>query len=444
MPDQILTFGQSLRERVIPVAISRKVQAAAASVGNFLEFYNFMAYAFFAPMIGQAFFPVHNPLMQLLAALITFAAGFAARPVGAFVMGLYATRAGVSKTLMVTFLMMAVGSALLVVTPTYAQIGIAAPVLILLSRLLHGFSDGGEVGPATDFLYALGGKHDAGAFASAQALTQFAAGLVAVAVGFILSSVLTHDQLYSWGWRVPFVLGLSIVPVGLFFRRIAITGVLPHQQPAAGHPQERVSPVVVAMAFGVILTGTVTTYLRTFGASYAISVLHLSPAIGMAAMAIGLAAGIGSIIVGIALHRLMAPRRVIVGAYAAYCLLILPAYYYSVHAPGLASQIVLNLVANMLTGLVSATSYDLMLRAIPASRRTFVFGLIYSLAVSIFGGATQPFVTWLIAVTSDPLVPGYVGACVAPIAPLALLVLLHRAKQPSHSDDHAEPYLSEA
>ncbi|MBO1358214.1 hypothetical protein J2D73_00180 [Acetobacter sacchari] len=420
--------------------VSKVVCLAAGSIGNFLEFYNFMAYAFFAPMIGQAFFPVKGALMQLLAALITFAAGFLARPLGSLVMGFYTQRMGVGSTLMATFLMMAAGSALLVVTPDYATIGVWAPVLVLISRLLHGFSEGGEVGPATEFIYSLRGERDAGAMASAQALTQFMSQLAAVAIGLVLSATLSHEQLYAWGWRVPFVLGLAIVPFGLFFRRLALGGLdQAAAQPVVTESSREPFPwLVIALTFCVILTGTVTTYLRAFGASYAISVLHLSPTLGMAAMSIGLIAGLAAIVTGIHLQRSCRPRPLILGVSGVYLIVILPVYHFSVHSPGLASLIVLNVVTNVMPGLLSAVSSELVLRSIPAAQRSFVFGVVYSITVSVFGGATQPFVTWLILMTGNAMVPGYLASIVIPVAPIALLALSRRAAKRSAQEVNGE------
>lgn len=400
---------------------------AAACVGNFLEFYNFMAYAFFAPMIGHAFFPEGGGgLMNLLYALMTFAVGFVMRPLGALAVGRFAWRHGQQAALMLTFSMMAVGSLLIAATPPASRIGVVAPVLIVLARMLQGFSDGGEVGPATSLLFDSAPEGQGGVFGSLQYMTQLLGSLLAVLFGLGLSLILPQEALFSWGWRIPFFLGLAIVPLGMVLRRRAIGHVEPAPTPARPVTEEERVHIrkVIFLVFLTITSGTIGTYLRNFGVSYAVSVLHLAPSIGMLSMAVGLAAGCVGLAVGMKLAARSSDPNIFIVGVTALCTVLAPIfYYYAIHVPGLASQLALNVTLFTFSSLVAVSFWKVMLETLPAHSRSFVFGVVYALAVSIFGGLTQPFVTWLIAVTHDPLVPGYMMAVVTPLGLVGYLRL---------------------
>ncbi|MFT9258937.1 MAG: MFS transporter [Acetobacter sp.] len=425
----------------------------AACAGNFLEFYNFMAFAFFAPMIGQAFFPSGNHLASLLHSLMTFAVGFFLRPFGALVVGWYGRRYGQRAALMLTFSLMGAGSLLLALAPATATIGLLAPVLIIVARMLQGFSDGGEVGPATALIVETAPEGLGGVFAAMQSMTQLLGSLAGAVVGLVLSLTLSHEALYAWGWRVPFVLGLAIVPLGLALRASAgmapagartaagpdarmglgkepggnrkaaahgVTGVEPDTAAGAGpcappsptypdRAERRVLRRVVPLVFLCITSGTIMTYVEHFGVSYAVAVLHLSPSVAMAGMVAGLLTGVVALGVGMAtLARHPDPRPYVLGIGLVLAAVSVPLYRLAIQAPGLGSMLALNVSLFGLTGLANACVWRTQVEALPARSRSFVFGIVYALAVSSFGGLTQPFVTWLVAQTGNPMVPGYV------------------------------------
>jgi predicted MFS family arabinose efflux permease len=191
----------------------------AVVIGNWLEFYDFLVFTFFAVMIGEAFFPAQSAIGRLLGALATFGVGFFTRPLGAAVIGAYADRVGRRAALTLTLILMAVGSAIVGLTPSYAQIGIAAPIILVVARLIQGFSCGGEVGPATTYLLESASVERRAALTAWQGYSQQLAVLLGSLVGVILSATLSREQLYAWGWRVPFILGAFIAPVGLYIRR---------------------------------------------------------------------------------------------------------------------------------------------------------------------------------------------------------------------------------
>ena len=187
----------------------------AVVVGNWLEFYDFLVFTFFAVMIGDAFFPGESEIGRLLGALATFGVGFVTRPLGAAVIGPYADRVGRRAALTLTLLLMSLGSVMVALTPPYSQIGIAAPILLLVARLIQGFSCGGEVGPATTYLLESAPPDNRAALTAWQAYSQQLASIMGAGFGVILAATLTRDQLYAWGWRIPFLLGVVIAPVAL-------------------------------------------------------------------------------------------------------------------------------------------------------------------------------------------------------------------------------------
>ena len=201
---------------IVPV---RRRVIIAAIIGTALEFYDFTTYALFATIIGRQFFPVASESGQLLLALATFGVGFVTRPLGAVILGAYADQAGRKAALTLSLALMVVGTALIALTPSYATIGLAAPVLIVLARLLQGFSAGGEIGAATTYILASAPASRRGLYGSWQTAVQGVAGLAGSLMGFGLSLTLSPDSMDAWGWRVPFLFGLLIGPVGLYLRK---------------------------------------------------------------------------------------------------------------------------------------------------------------------------------------------------------------------------------
>ena len=194
-------------------------QLLAIAAGNGLQFYDFLVYAFFATQIGETFFPSRDRTASLLASLATFGVGYLARPVGAVVVGVMGDRVGRKPAMILSFALMGIGILGLSVTPSYAQIGLAAPLLAIAFRLVQGFALGGEVGPSTTLLVEIAPITHRGRYVSLQYATQDASILAAGAVGMCLSHWLDASELARWGWRLAFVLGAVIVPFGLLLRQ---------------------------------------------------------------------------------------------------------------------------------------------------------------------------------------------------------------------------------
>jgi len=191
---------------------------AAASIGNALEWFDFIIYGFFAVVMAKLFFPTGDETVSLMVALAAFGVPFFMRPLGAIVIGNYADRHGRKAAFTLTILLMMVGTAIIAMAPTYATAGLLAPLLIVLARLIQGFSAGGEFGSATAFLAEQDPKRR-GFFASWQFASQGLTTVLATSIGVTLTSTLTTAQIESWGWRVPFIIGLLIGPVAWYIRR---------------------------------------------------------------------------------------------------------------------------------------------------------------------------------------------------------------------------------
>ena len=194
----------------------------AAVIGNGLEWYNFMLYGVFASIIAKLYFPTANALTSLLLSLGTFAVGFFMRPLGAAVLGAYSDRNGRKAALSLTIMLMCIGTAMIALLPTFAQIGLAAPILLMVARLMQGFSTGGEMGNATAFMREYAPEGRTGYYVSWVYASSSLFIALGSAVGTVVSRGFSPEALETWGWRVPFLLGLLIGPVGYVLRtRIA-------------------------------------------------------------------------------------------------------------------------------------------------------------------------------------------------------------------------------
>ncbi|HET9195964.1 MAG TPA: MFS transporter [Vicinamibacterales bacterium] len=393
-----------------PGALPMKAVVAVV-VGNFLEFYDFLVFTFFAVMIGDAFFPGDSQIGRLLGALATFGVGFVTRPLGAAIIGPYADRVGRRAALTLTLLLMSVGSLMIALTPSYAQIGIAAPVLLVLARLIQGFSCGGEVGPATTYLLEAAPPEKRAALTAWQAYSQQIAAIVGAGIGLILAATLTRDALYAWGWRIPFLLGVLIAPVAFYIRRQlpeTIAEAQTHRSTAAvlgelwrGHSR--------AVTFGVLIIcgGTVSTYVLNYMTTYAITTLNLSATVANMLGLTNAVAQIAGLAVGVWLDRL-GRKRMLILSRVAFVLIVSPVYLILTSPDAsLAVIVICNLFLGFVYAIGIGAAYAFMAEAFPQSVRSSGLAILYALGVMIFGGTTQFVVAWLIDVTGNPMVPAW-------------------------------------
>ncbi|EJN34737.1 arabinose efflux permease family protein [Pseudomonas sp. GM78] len=392
---------------------------AAITIGSGLEFYDFSVYSFFATLIGRQFFPVESTLGQLLLSLATFGVGFGMRPIGGLVLGAYADRVGRKPAMMLTLWLMALGSLLFAIAPTYAQIGIAAPVIIVLARLIQGFAIGGEVGASTAMLMEHADDKNRGFYGSWQLFSQGLSFLLGALVALALSSTLSDEALESWGWRLPFVLGILVIPVGVYIRRHL-------KETAADIPQGAENRSGIRLIFTrhrqTILTGvllvigsTASSYIvLDYMTNYTVTVLHLPMQMGTAAACLGALVQISlSIWAGRLSDRIGRRRTIALGAIP-MLLLIYPAFMLMNHVPALGTLLLVSLVTTLLLVLITVPTLVLVTELFPRAIRATGLSIVYCLGVSVFGGFAQFFATGLIGLTGNNNAPAlYVMVCLS-------------------------------
>ncbi|SOY68966.1 putative general substrate transporter, MFS family [Cupriavidus taiwanensis] len=400
-------------------ATPRRRVIAAITIGNGLEFYDFTVYSFFAVLIGKLFFPVSGGIGQLMLSLATFGVGFVARPLGGLLIGLYADRVGRKPAMALTLWLMGLGSLLFVVSPTYAQAGLAAPLLIVLARLLQGFALGGEVGASTALLMEYADDHSRGYYGSWQLFSQGVSVLLGAVVGLSLTNGLSPDALQSWGWRVPFAIGILVIPLGLYIRRhLEETA----EAPAAGAPGHehaglagifRAHGRVVVAGVLVTIGGTSATYIVLhYMTSYAVTMLKIPLGLSMAA---GCVAALVQVALSAQAGRLsdrIGRKPAILWSRVAMLALVYPAFMLLNARPSLGMLLAVVAVLALLLVLNTVPSVVLITELFPRRIRASGLSVVYCIGVLIFGGFAQLIATWLIELTGNASAPAlYVIGC---------------------------------
>ncbi|MBR0757990.1 MFS transporter [Bradyrhizobium jicamae] len=412
-----------------PQIKSRLGAILRATSGNFLEQFDFFLFGFYAPLIAKAFFPSENETAALLNAFGVFWLGALMRPVGAIVLGAYIDRIGRRQGLIVTLAIMAVGTVVIAVCPTYATIGIAAPIIVLIARLLQGFSAGVELGGVSVYLAEIATPGNRGFYTSFQSSSQQVAIFVASILGYILSESMPAATVADWGWRIPFFVGCMIIPVIFILRRTleetpAFLAMKKHPTAsevfASAIANWRI--VVLGMMIAVLTTTTfyfVTVYTPTFGKT----VLKLST---QDALLVTLLVAVTNFIwnpVGGALSDRIGRKPVLVGIAVLSLLTAYPALHWLVTAPTFGKLLAVEMMFSFYFGVYSGTMLGALVEIVPAHVRTTCFSLAFALAAGLFGTFT-PFVsTWLIDKTGDKASPCYwlmFGAALGIIAALTV------------------------
>lgn len=381
-------------------------QLFAVTLGNALEFYDFLIFSFFAVQIGQTFFPASNPQSSLLAALATFGAGFLMRPLGAFMIGGLGDRLGRRPMLFVSFALIGLASLGGAITPSYASIGIAAPLLLLVCRLVQGFALGGEVGASSAFLAEAAPPARRGFYIGLQFVGQGVSVLLSGAVGVMLSAVLDDKALAIWGWRAAMGLGIAIVPIGLMLRSS-----LPETQPATiaatSRPAFASYRGVALLALATMLSGTITTYVLNYMTTYAKTVLHLPSSISFGGtVAIGIGFVLGSLFGGMGSDR-WGRRALMIWPLLIGSLAIMPGFWLLTAYPGRATLYGVSFLLRLILSTSMAAAFVATTEAFPARVRSGGVAVMYAIATSVFGGSTQFVVAWLTGVTGNPLAPAW-------------------------------------
>ncbi|WP_414448923.1 MFS transporter [Burkholderia sp. 22PA0099] len=434
MHDERLALPLEEPPAAAPGRLSPRGAVVAAVIGNWLEFFDFTVYGFFAVLIGKLYFPAGDATTSLLLSVATFAAGFFTRPLGSVVLGVYADRRGRKAALNLTIMLMAAGTGLIAIAPTYAQIGVGAPLLIVFARLLQGFSQGGEFGAATTTLLEQGDASRRGFRASWQLATQGGAALMGSGLAALLSNALSKGALESWGWRVPFVVGLAIAPVGMLLRRR-----LAEEPAGSSHAIDRgvlrelftQHARTVLLITLTVMGGTVSTYILTFYMpTYAIHTLGLPMKLSMF---VGVASSCVILVMcpvfGWLSDRIGSRKLPIFIGRGALVLLLFPAFMLMNRFPTLPVVMPITALLLLCFSMGSASEFALMCESFPRRIRATGISIAYALAVTIFGGTAQLVATWLVRVTGNKLAPAaYVAVCVV-LSLVAVSMLRDTAKR---------------
>ncbi|RDU98882.1 MFS transporter [Trinickia dinghuensis] len=406
-----------------PVTASSWRIIASASIGNALEWFDLVAYGFFAITISRLFFPAGSASVSLMLTLGTFGVSFFMRPLGAVVLGVYADKAGRKAALTLSILLMMTGTLLIAVMPTYTSIGLVAPVGMVLARMIQGFSAGGEFGSATAFLAEYAPTRR-GFFASWQAASQGLTTLIAAGFGSILSSTLSDAQMQSWGWRIPFLFGLLIGPVAYYIRTQIdetpeFTATERAERPLTDTLANQKERLLLAMS--VVVLGTVSSYLILFMPTYAVKQLGIPSSSAFSAIVVtGVVQMIGAPLAG---HwsDLHGRTRIMLGAAVLFLLLAWPAFAYLAAHPTFGAMIGIQLFIGVIMIAYFGPLPALLSELFPTQTRTTGMSIAYNLSVTVFGGFSPFIITWLISASGSTLAPSFYIMVAAAASIVALL-----------------------
>jgi MFS transporter, MHS family, proline/betaine transporter len=412
------------------VGTSRRQSAGravvAATVGNMLEWYDFTIYAAFAVPISKNFFPADSEVISLLLGFATFGLGFIARPFGAVFLGGYADRRGRRDALSLTILLMALGTGIIALCPGYDRIGIAAPIVILLARLIQGFSAGGEIGGAVSTLVEHAPPARRGFYASFQQMSQGGSTMLSGLVAMTIALLLPAEAIAAWGWRLAFAVGLLIAPVGLYIRRELEDAPL---FKASSHATELPIRVVLRDHWRAILTGmlivmlwTVAQYIANYFPTFAVRELKVSLSQSYLGPLV-----VGTVLlfcplVGVVADRYGRKRVMIAGALG---LLVIPypAFFYLIASPTAGHLVATQIAVAVFMLIYTAPASAVLAELFPTPVRATGISLTYSLGVAVFGGFTPAIITALIGWTAQPVAVAFylMGAAIISLATVLTL-----------------------
>jgi metabolite-proton symporter len=411
--------------------------------GNFLEMYDFIVYGYYAAAIGQNFFPSHNEFASLMASFATFGVGFLMRPLGGLILGAYIDRHGRRAGLMLTLALMGLGTLTLAVTPGYATIGVLAPVVVLLGRLLQGFSAGAELGGVSVYLAEIATPGNKGFYVSWQSGSQQVAVIFTALLGVALASLFTPEQMADWGWRLPLLIGSFIVPL-LFWIRRSLSETEDFKRRTEQHQRPSVGMIFRSLAqnWGLVILGmmlvtmtTVSFYLITaYTPTYGKQVLHLA---GNDALIVTLCVGISNLIwlpIGGVISDRIGRFPVLVGCCVLALLTAYPVISWLVSAPSFTRLLLALLWLSFIYGIYNGAMVVYLTEIMPVEVRTAGFSLAYSLATALFGGFTPLICTWLIHVTDNRAVPGLWLSFAALLGLVSTLAVRRRAIRAERAD----------
>lgn len=406
----------------------------AAAAGNALEWYDFTVYALFAVYIGQNFFANADPSVQLIASFLAFGLGYIARPLGALVLGAYADRAGRKAALTSTIFCMAVGTLLIAVAPPYAAIGIGGPLLIACGRILQGFSAGGEIGGATAFLIEHAPPGQKGRYGAWLQASMGISNVLGALVATVVTALLSREQIGEWGWRIPFIVGLAIVPVGLWLRssleetplfqqaraRTDATGTLrtPLRRLLADHPRE------LSAGLGLSALWAAAPYaLIIYMPVYTQKVLGFSGAQAFPAAFIGSLFLIAGCLAAGRLSDRWGRRRMLAIGAAGLLVLPYPLLLLLSASHTTTTLIVVQAALCLLVSVYVGIAASALSEVFPTSVRVSGMSLTYNIAVTLLGGFAPAILTWISYATGLAHAPALYVMAAAVVALVAIAFL---------------------
>jgi MHS family proline/betaine transporter-like MFS transporter len=397
----------------------------AVSIGNALEWYDISSYGYFAIYVSKAFFPNSDPTISLLLTFGTFGLAYFIRPVGGVVLGAYADRHGRKASLMVSIVLMTIATLAIAIMPSYETMGILAPIAVLAARLVQGFSAGGEFGSSTAFLVEHM-PHRRGFIASWQFASQGLGQVLSSAFGVGLTTWMTTAEMSSWGWRIPFLFGVLVGPVGIYIRN--------HLEDATPPPSAKHESVVgkvfreqklrVVLAIGALAVSTAVNYLVIYMPTYVVKTLNLAPSVGFeATLAAAIAVTILTPIAGSISDRIGRTRHMIAVGLV-LLVSVFPAFLLLTRMPVPAVIMLAVLYLASLKAIYFGPLAALMSELFPAATRATGLGLSYNIGVTVFGGMGPAIMTWMgsFALFGD-LAPGYYLTVIAVLSLCALTTI---------------------
>ncbi|RTL72806.1 MAG: MFS transporter [Hyphomicrobiales bacterium] len=385
------------------------------SSGNFLEMYDFFVFGYYAGAIGKTFFPTGSEYAQLMAAFMTFGAGFLMRPMGAVVLGTYIDHHGRRAGLLLTLVLMAIGTLSIALVPGYETLGLLAPAIVVVGRLIQGFSAGVELGGVSVYLAEIATPGHKGFYVSWQSGSQQVAVVVVALLGLALSKIIPPADMFDWGWRIPLLVGCLIIPLIFILRRsLQETEEFTQRKASASHPTPLQILQSLVRNWRIVLVGMmmvtmttvsfyfITAYTPTFGRE----VLKLSADDGfLVTVCIGLSNLFWLPFMGAVSDR-VGRRPILIVFTVLMFLSAYPVLYWLVSAPSFTRLLVVELWLSFLYGSYNGAMVVALTEVIPPHVRTAGFSVAYSLATALFGGFTPAVATYLIEATGDRAIAG--------------------------------------
>lgn len=387
--------------------------------GNFLEQFDFFLFGFYATYIAKTFFPAESEFAALMMTFAVFGSGFLMRPIGAIVLGAYIDRIGRRKGLIVTLAIMGCGTLLIALVPGYHTIGILAPVLVLLGRLLQGFSAGVELGGVSVYLSEIAAPGKKGFYTSWQSASQQVAIVVAALIGYALNLTLSHDEISEWGWRIPFFIGCMIIPLIFVLRRsLQETDefLKRKHRPDTAEIFATIAKnwrIIIAGTMLVAMTTTTFYFITVYTPTYGRTVLNLTT---RDSLIVTMLVGISNFIwlpIGGAISDRIGRRPVLMGITILALITTLPAMSWLTAAPDFTRMTIVLLWFSFFFGMYNGAMVAALTEIMPVYVRTAGFSLAFSLATAIFGGLTPAISTALVELTGDKSSPGWWLMCAA-------------------------------